>query len=169
MATDGHEQAGSSGREDPGRGGSSERGAARPVVTGVEFLARAGRLFPTSKRAVLVEWGDRTAQEPVLRAMTLGHIDYYANKPERPGDEHFHKLVAEFLYDWAKAHNRPVFAEMRVVGERWSARSHELRDVLSRNGILHEFYAAESEAGQELLFRLRKRPPRPSGAGSHAR
>jgi thioredoxin reductase (NADPH) len=218
MATGGHEQAGSSGREDPVRGGSSERGATRPVIfavdagaesfarielglrrrygndfrvicetsamwglkrlrdmraageevvliladqwmpdiTGVEFLARAGRLFPTSKRAVLVEWGDRTAQEPVLRAMTLGHIDYYANKPERPGDEHFHKLVAEFLYDWAKAHNRPVFAEMRVVGERWSARSHELRDVLSRNGILHEFYAAESEAGQELLSRLGK-------------
>src|SRR5918998_1377525 len=127
-----------------------------PDITGVEFLARAGRLFPTSKRAVLVEWGDRTAQEPVLRAMTLGHIDYYAHKPERPGDEHFHKLVAEFLYDWAKAHNRPVFAEMRVVGERWSARSHELRDVLSRNGILHEFYAAESEAGQELLSRLGK-------------
>jgi thioredoxin reductase (NADPH) len=41
-----------------------------------------------------------------------------------------------------------------VVGEQWSARSHELRDVLNRNGILHEFYAAESEAGQELLARL---------------
>src|SRR5918994_5200955 len=127
-----------------------------PDIAGDEFLARAGQLFPTAKRAVLVEWGDRTTQEPVLRAMSLGHIDYYVNKPERPGDEYFHKMVAEFLYDWAKAH-RPVFAEIRVVGERWSARSHELRDVLSRNGILHEFHAAETEAGQQLLARLGKR------------
>jgi thioredoxin reductase (NADPH) len=126
-----------------------------PDINGDEFLARAGRLFPTAKRAVLLEWGDRTAQEPVLRAMTLGHIDYYVNKPERPGDEYFHKMVAEFLYDWAKAH-RPVFAEMRVVGERWSARSHELRDILNRNGVMHEFHASDTEAGQQLLGRLGK-------------
>ena len=126
-----------------------------PDIEGGEFLARASLLFPTAKRAVLIEWGDRTAQEPVLRAMTLGDIDYYANKPARPGDEYFHKLVAEFLYDWAKAH-RPAFAEMRVVGERWSARSHELRDILNRNGILHEFYAADTEAGQQFLARLGK-------------
>jgi thioredoxin reductase (NADPH) len=124
-----------------------------PDIEGDEFLARASRLFPTAKRAVLVEWGDRTTQEPVLRAMTLGHIDYYVNKPERPGDEYFHKMIAEFLYDWAKAH-RPVFAEIRMVGEQWSARSHELRDILNRNGILHEFHAAETEAGQQLLAQL---------------
>lgn len=58
-----------------------------PDITGVEFLARAGRLVPTSKRAVLIEWGDRTTQEPVLKAMTLGNNDYYVNKPERPGDD----------------------------------------------------------------------------------
>src|SRR5215210_2523368 len=124
-----------------------------PDIEGDEFLARASRLFPTAKRAVLVRWGDRTTQEPVLRAMTLGHIDYYVNKPERPGDEYFHKMIAEFIYDWAKAH-RPVFAEIRVVGEQWSARSHELRDILNRNGILHEFHTAETEAGQQLLDRL---------------
>jgi thioredoxin reductase (NADPH) len=126
-----------------------------PDISGAEFLARAGRLFPTAKRAVLVEWGDRTTQEPVLRAMTLGHIDYYVNKPERPGDEYFHKMVAEFIYDWAKAH-RPVFAEIRVVGDKSSARSHELKDILNRNGVLHEFHAANNEAGQELLARLGK-------------
>jgi thioredoxin reductase (NADPH) len=126
-----------------------------PDIAGDEFLARAGQLFPTAKRAVLVEWGDRTTQEPVLRAMTLGHIDYDVNKPERPGDEYFHRMIAEFIYDWAKAH-RPVFAEIRLVGEQWSARSHELRDILNRNGILHEFYAADTEAGQRLLTRFGK-------------
>jgi thioredoxin reductase (NADPH) len=126
-----------------------------PDIAGDEFLARAGQLFPTAKRAVLVEWGDRTTQEPVLRAMTLGHIDYYVNKPERPGDEYFHRMIAEFIYDWAKAH-RPVFAEIRLVGEQWSARSHELRDILNRNGILHEFHGADTEEGRRLLARFGK-------------
>jgi thioredoxin reductase (NADPH) len=126
-----------------------------PDITGAEFLARASQLFPTAKRAVLVEWGDRRTQEPVLRAMTLGHIDYYVNKPERPGDEYFQRMIAEFIYDWAKAH-RPIFAEIRVVGEQWSARSHELKDILNRNGVLHEFHAADTEAGREILARFGK-------------
>src|SRR5215218_9363844 len=126
-----------------------------PDISGVEFLARARQLFPTTKRAVLIEWGDRSTQEPVLRAMTLGHIDYYVNKPERPGDENFHRMVAEFLYDWAKA-NRPVFKEIQLVGEQWSARSHELRNILNRNGILHEFLDARTEQGQKLLAEVGK-------------
>jgi hypothetical protein len=37
---------------------------------------------------------------------------------------------------------------VRIVGEQWSARSHELRDLLQRNGVPHGFYAADSsEAG----------------------
>ena len=130
-----------------------------PDITGTEFLAHARQIFPTAKRALLVEWGDRTTQEPVLRAMTLGHIDYYVNKPERPGDEHFHRMIAEFLYDWAKAH-RPWIKEIRMVGEGWSARSHELRDILNRNGVLHEFHTTDSVEGQDLLARVSKTSPK---------
>src|SRR5919107_1401037 len=126
-----------------------------PDMSGTEFVAQARQLFPTAKRALLRDWGDRTTQEPILRAMTLGHVDYYVNKPERSGDEHFHRLISEFLYEWAKT-NRPPFHEMRVVGERHSARSHELRDILNRNGVLHEFYAADSEPGRELLAQVGK-------------
>ena len=126
-----------------------------PDIRGTDFLARAGQLFPTAKRAVLIEWGDRTTQEPVLRGMTLGHIDYYVNKPERPGDEHFHRMIAEFLYDWTKV-NRPAFKEIQVVGERESARSHELRDILNRNGVLHVFYPVDSREARELLARVGK-------------
>src|SRR3712207_4765569 len=36
-----------------------------PDISGIDFLASASQLFPTSKRAVLIEWGDRTTQEPV--------------------------------------------------------------------------------------------------------
>ena len=128
-----------------------------PDISGTEFLAQARELFPAARRALLVGWGDRTAQEPVLRAMALGHIDYYVNKPQHPGDENFHKMVAEFLYDWAKT-NRPVFKEIRVVGDQWAARSHELRDILGRNGVLHEFLDANSEQGKEILAQVGETP-----------
>jgi thioredoxin reductase (NADPH) len=124
-----------------------------PDMSGTEFLARVRHLFPTAKRALLVEWGDETAQEPVLRSMTLGHIDYYVHKPEWSGDEHFHRLISEFLYEWSKAH-RPAFQEIRVVGERWAPRSHELRDLLARNGLSYAFHSSDSEEGRELLARI---------------
>ena len=124
-----------------------------PDMSGTEFLARARHLFPTAKRALLIEWGDTTAQEPLLRSMTLGHIDYYVNKPKRSGDEHFHRLISEFLYEWSKAH-RPAFQEIQVIGERQAPRSHELRDLLGRNGLLYTFHPADSEEGRALLAQL---------------
>jgi thioredoxin reductase (NADPH) len=39
----------------------------------------------------------------------------------------------------------------RIVGEQWARRSHELRDLLTRNSVPFEFYAADSEAGQQLI------------------
>ena len=121
-----------------------------PEMTGTEFLTRVREVYPTAKRALLVAWGDRTAPEPILRAMSLARIDYYVNKPWGPSDERFHRVIAEFLYEWAKDH-LPKFEQIRVVGEQWSPRSHELRDLLNRNGVLHSFYAADSKAGRELL------------------
>ena len=123
-----------------------------PGTSGTEFLTRVREVYPTAKRTLLVEWGDRTAPKPILQAMSLGRIDYYVNKPWSLPDERFHKVISEFLYDWAREHG-PKFEEIRVVGERWSPRSHELRDLLGRNGVLHTFYPADSEEGLELLAR----------------
>jgi thioredoxin reductase (NADPH) len=123
-----------------------------PGMTGVEFLGHVREVYPTARRALLTERSDRTAPEPILRSMALGRIDYYVNKPWCLADERFHKVISEFLYDWAREHG-PKFEEIRVVGERWSPRSHELRDLLGRNGVLHTFYPADSEEGLKLLAR----------------
>jgi thioredoxin reductase (NADPH) len=40
---------------------------------------------------------------------------------------------------------------VRVVGEQWSPRSHELRDLLARNTVPFGFYAADSEQGRGLM------------------
>jgi thioredoxin reductase (NADPH) len=45
-----------------------------------------------------------------------------------------------------------------VVGPRWSAGSHELRDLLSRNNIRHRFYDADSQDGRRLLAQAEAEP-----------
>ena len=129
-----------------------------PWMTGTEFLTRVREIHPRAKRALLVAWGDRTAPGPIHRAMSLGRIDYYVNKPWGPSDERFHRVIAEFLYEWARNH-LPKFEEIRVVGEQWSQRSYELRDLLGRNGVLHTFHAADSEEGRALLASVGHQDP----------
>jgi len=121
-----------------------------PDMTGVEFLIHTRQHYPGAKRALLFERGNRTTREPILQAMALGQIDSYVPKPERPPDEEFHREIAHFLEEWARDY-RPVSVAVRIVGEPWSARSHELRDILNRSVVPCAFYPADSEEGRELL------------------
>ncbi|MDQ3808836.1 MAG: NAD(P)/FAD-dependent oxidoreductase [Chloroflexota bacterium] len=54
------------------------------------------------------------------------------------------------LSAWTTAH-RPHHEVLRLVGERWSPRTHELRDGLTRNTVPYGFYPADSEEGQRLV------------------
>jgi thioredoxin reductase (NADPH) len=127
-----------------------------PGMSGTEFLTRARRLYPTAKRALLVAREDGSVREPILRAMALGRIDYYVSKPSpRSPDEQFLRVIAEFLDEWTQAH-RPEFVAIRIVGERGSPRSHELRDRWSRSRVPLAFHPADSEEGQGLLARWDK-------------
>ncbi len=130
-----------------------------PGASGTEFLARTHDLFPTAKRALLIEPDDSAVREPLLQSAALGRIDHYLNKPRRSPDEQFHRVIAEFLDEWTRVH-RPGFVAVRIVGERWSARSHELRDLCSRSGIPFEFHEAHSREGEALLDRVGETPAR---------
>ena len=122
-------------------------------MSGPDFLTRVGEISTTAKRVLMVDWGDRAAVRPLQQAMALGRIDYYVTKPYGDHDERFHRVISEFLYDWSKD-RIPKFEEIRVVGEQWSPRSFELRDLLGRNGVLHTFHSSDSREGRELLARL---------------
>jgi thioredoxin reductase (NADPH) len=126
-----------------------------PGMTGVDFLTHTRQLYPGAKRALLFERGNRTTREPILQAMALGQIDYYVPKPERSPDEEFHRDIAQFLEEWARDY-RPASVAVRIVGEPWSPRSHELLDVFSRSVVQCAFYPADSEEGRELLTRWNK-------------
>ena len=118
-----------------------------------DFFGEVMRFYPEAKRGLLVDWGawaDRPTAELILRLMALGKIDYYVLRPWRTPDEYFHRTITEFLLEWERAAS-VVPREVTVVGERWSRRSHELRSLLSRNGVPHVFHASDSPTGRRLL------------------
>jgi thioredoxin reductase (NADPH) len=119
-------------------------------MQGTELLGRAGELHPTVKRGLVISWGDRSTAEPMLQAMAAGRFDYYLPKPTAPPDEAFHAVVESFLADWARGHGRG-FAPVVVVGDTSSRRFHKLRDLLTRNGLLHRVHEPSSAEGAAML------------------
>jgi thioredoxin reductase (NADPH) len=124
-----------------------------PDMTGIELLTKVRVLEPAAKRALLTGWGDLQVGDRLVRAAVLGQVDDWGLKPWQPGDEGFHQLVVGLLYEWAQLY-LPGFQAVQVVGEQWSARAHELRDVLARNRVLYGFLPADSEEGRALLKRV---------------
>jgi thioredoxin reductase (NADPH) len=121
-----------------------------PDMSGVDLLAAVRQVARTARRALLIQWGDRSTAGPILRASALGHIDCYLSKPVYAPDERFHRTVTELLDEWWRLHGR-WFEVARVVGEQHSARAHDLRDVLNRNGLPAGLYTADSTDGQAIL------------------
>src|SRR5215471_17147696 len=137
-------------REDRRRVSVMLAGQSMSQLTGVELLARVREFHSTAKRLLLTDGGYGPAQESILQAMAFDHIDAYAARPATVPDEVFHLAVTELLKEWAWS-NLPGPEVMRVVGEEWSARSHEIRDLLSRNVLRFGFYPASARPGKALL------------------
>ena len=123
-------------------------------MRGVDLLARVGELHPLAKRALLIDWGgwgDRPTAEAILTGIAQRHMDYYIMRPRRPPDEQFHRTVSEFLQEWARVRARPTGGEIVLVARRPSRRGHELRELLTRNGIPHVFRTSDSAEGLRIL------------------
>jgi thioredoxin reductase (NADPH) len=121
-----------------------------PGMTGVDFLAHVHQIQLGAKRAVLTTVGDRAAAPLLHRAMALGELDLAVSTPWCSPEEQLYPRVSETLAAWWRTY-RPRLELVRVVGEQWARRSHELRDLGTRNGVPFGFYPVESEAGQALL------------------
>jgi thioredoxin reductase (NADPH) len=117
---------------------------------GLGLLERARELHPAAKRVLLEHRGEWTSGEPVVRAMTLGQVDYLLFRPWLPREQFLYLPVSEFLAAWEKS-RAPSTEAIQIVGRRWAARSHELRDALARVGIPYGFYPDDSPDGRRLL------------------
>lgn len=119
-----------------------------PGMTGVEFLTASIELFPHAKRILLTAYADTHA---AIQAINDADLHHYLLKPWDPAQERLYPVVDELLDDW-RATDRPPFDGVRLLGHRWSRRSHELRDLLTRNGVPFQWLdVAADPAGAELL------------------
>ena len=119
---------------------------------GIEVLAPVRAIDRTISRVAAVRWGEWDSARPVFDAVTMGKIDHWVTCPVQSPDEDFHETMTRFLGEWRS--RRGGFEPVQVIGEHWSARSLELRDAFSRNGIPIGFYDAGSARGRQRLREL---------------
>jgi thioredoxin reductase len=128
-------------------------GAGGQDPDGLEVLAAIRRIDPAALRVAAVGWGDWESVRSVFDAVTAGTIDHWVIRPVQAPDEEFHRSVTEFLREWA-GQRGGGFEPVQVIGQRWSARSQELRDLSARHRIPAGFYDAASGPGRQLLREL---------------
>lgn len=122
-----------------------------PRMTGVEFLEEALGAYPEAKRVLLTAYADT---EAAIRAINDVGLDYYLLKPWDPPEENLYPVLDDLLGDW-QADYRPPFEGLRVVGNRWSDRSHAVKDFLARNRVPYRWLDVEgSEEAQGLVSRV---------------
>lgn len=122
-------------------------------MSGSELLDEARHLHPHAKRGLLLawgDWGDQATGEAIFDAITRGRIDHYVVRPSASPDELFHQVISSMLLEWAEARHASPNA-IYIVGESWSGRAFELREVLQRCAIPHTFCLADSNDGQALV------------------
>lgn len=118
-----------------------------PGLTGIEFLEQAMDVYPDAKRVLLTAYADTSA---AIDAINLVDLDHYLLKPWNPPEEKLYPVLDGLLDAWCRAERRSV-VETKVVGDRWSARSYEVREFLARNQVPYRWYLAEEPEGRRLL------------------
>jgi thioredoxin reductase (NADPH) len=121
-----------------------------PEMTGNEFLGQVRLIEPTAKRALVVSWGDREASPVILQACALGQLDNYLYKPWAPAEVHLYPYVSEFLAEWTRLH-RPGMELIHIVGDEFSARAIEIRELLDRNGIPYGYHPTGTPLARQLI------------------
>ena len=118
-----------------------------PEMSGVEFIEQASSIFPEAKRVLLTAYADTDA---AIQAINSARLDYYLLKPWDPPEEQLYPVLDDLLDDWLSIY-RPPFEGIRIVGDRWSPCSHNVKDFLARNQIPYQWLDIEQEAEAQKL------------------
>ena len=119
-----------------------------PEMNGVEFIEQATTIFPEAKRVLLTAYADTDA---AIRAINSAKLDYYLLKPWDPPEEQLYPVLDDLLDDWLSVY-RPRFEGIRVIGDRWSPCSHNVKDFLARNQIPYQWLDVEQETEAQKLI-----------------
>src|SRR3712207_2824938 len=118
-----------------------------PQLNGIEFLEQAMDLFPRARRALLTAYADTDA---AIAAINVVDVAHYLLKPWDPPEEKFYPVVDELVRTW-ESQPEAVAQDVQVVGHRWSAPAHEVRDFLARNSVPYRWWTPDDAEGRRLL------------------
>jgi thioredoxin reductase (NADPH) len=118
-----------------------------PGMSGVEFLEQSRNLYPKARRVLLTAYADTDA---AIAAINQADVHYYLLKPWDPPQEKLYPVLDDLLEDWKVQDRLRSGDGVRVVGHRWSALSHEIRDFLTRSQVPFRWLELEHdpEAGR---------------------
>ena len=118
-----------------------------PEMTGIELLEQSRAYAPGAKLLLLTAYADT---DVAIRAINDIGLDYYLLKPWDPPEERLYPVIDDLLGDWAREHP-DLTSVVRVIGHRWSDRSHELKTFLARNHVPYRWYDVERDAEARRL------------------
>ncbi|HEX6658517.1 MAG TPA: FAD-dependent oxidoreductase, partial [Ilumatobacter sp.] len=112
-----------------------------PEMNGVDFLHLAKQHAPDAKLVLLTAYADT---DVAIKAINDIGLDYYLLKPWDPPEERLYPVLEDLLSAWHDEHPE-ITSEIRVVGHRWSDRSHEIKTFLARNHIPYRWLDVERD------------------------
>jgi len=119
-----------------------------PQMTGIELLEEVRRQAPEARLLLLTAYADT---DVAIKAINDIGLDYYMLKPWDPPEERLYPVIDDLLSDWMREHPDDT-SEVRVVGHRWSDRSHEVKTFLARNRVPYRWLDIErDDAAQQLV------------------
>jgi thioredoxin reductase (NADPH) len=123
-----------------------------PGMDGAELLRRTREIYPDAKRALLTAYADT---EAAIRAINNARIDYYLTKPWEPPEEQLYPVVQDLLDDWQFTH-KPAFDGVRIIGNRWSPSTHQVKNFLARNHVPYRMLDVEGDDEARTLLAERQ-------------
>ncbi|TLF57224.1 FAD-dependent oxidoreductase [Nocardia cyriacigeorgica] len=118
-----------------------------PGMDGIEFLEQAMDLHPYARRVLLTAYADTNA---AIDAINVIDLDHYLLKPWDPPEEKLYPVLDALLEAWRSSDQKPVTGT-KVIGNRWSPRSSQVREFLARNQLPYRWYLADEPEGARLL------------------
>ena len=106
--------------------------------------------MPDAKLVLLTAYADT---DVAIKAINEIDLDYYLLKPWDPPEERLYPVVDDLLSDWRDADLEDVDG-IRVVGHRWSERSHDVKAFLARNHVPYRWFDLERDDEAQRLLDL---------------
>ena len=122
-----------------------------PEMTGTQFLARVKDIYPDARKVLLTAYADT---EAAIASINEVGLDHYLLKPWDPPVERLFPIVDDLLSDWKATYN-PPFEGIRVIGDQWSPKSHEVKSFLTGNQLPYRWLDLENDKiAREIVDRL---------------